>query len=144
MDDLATLGYERATASSSMPLPETMRIVGSQMYVLTYLHPAGLVGYIYVMESTPPSERSFRYLEQQGISRKAMSFLIRHGETDVRHRAELKQIVEGFFRAGPAEEALRVSALMGLSDLNRLLSRLKSGRFIEATPLPVFQQSVAH
>jgi pyrroloquinoline quinone (PQQ) biosynthesis protein C len=135
LDDLETLGYSRDAVCRSLPLPETLNLVGSQLYVIEYLDPRALIGYIYVMESMPPGERLFEYLEAAGIPKKAMTFLVRHGEADIVHRRELEAIIEEHFHDAHAREALELSATQGLSNVNRLLERIRSGQFTLSRPL---------
>jgi hypothetical protein len=65
LDDLAVLGYDRTEATQSAPLAETVAMIGSQLYVIDYCSPAGLIGYIYVMESKPPSEFFLSVLHEE-------------------------------------------------------------------------------
>jgi pyrroloquinoline quinone (PQQ) biosynthesis protein C len=135
LDDLETLGYSRLEASQSLPLPETINMIGSQLYVINYLDPKALIGYIYVMESMPPGKDLFEYLEAAGIPRDAMSFLVNHGEADIVHRKELEDLIEENFPDARTQEALVVSATQGLSNLNRLLERVRSGQFTTSQPV---------
>ncbi len=102
LDDLETLGYNRGEVGESLPLPETISMIGSQLYVINYLDPKALIGYVYVMESMPPGKNLFEYLEAAGIPRKAMSFLVNHGDADIVHRQELEayadRVIAGYER----------------------------------------------
>jgi pyrroloquinoline quinone (PQQ) biosynthesis protein C len=135
LDDLAALGYDRAEAANSLPLAETMSMIGSQLYVIDYLHPAGLIGYVYVMESKPPTELFLSVLHEQfGVPRQAMMFLARHGEADIVHREELRDILDTCFADPNARRAALASATLGLSCVVRLFERLRAGEYLDPCP----------
>jgi pyrroloquinoline quinone (PQQ) biosynthesis protein C len=135
LDDLAALGYDRAEAADSTPLAETVAMVGSQLYVIDYLHPAGLIGYIYVMESKPPTELFLSVLHERfGVPREAMNFLARHGEADLVHREELREILDSCFADPHARRAAVASATLGLSCVVRLFERLRLGDYLDPCP----------
>lgn len=135
LDDLAVLGYDRAEAARSMPLAETVAMIGSQLYVIDYLHPAGLIGYVYVMESRPPTEALLTFLHEQfGVPREAMTFLARHGEADLVHREELREILDTCFTDPHARRAAISSATLGLSSVVRLFERLRTGDYLDPCP----------
>jgi len=134
LDDLEHLGYDRREVEASRPLPETINLIGSQLYVINYMHPAGLLGYVYLMESTPPNELSLAFLEAHGIGPRATTFLRRHGETDQRHGRELREMLDLHFKGPRLREAASQSAVIGLSCVNRLLARVKSGNYVDHFP----------
>jgi pyrroloquinoline quinone (PQQ) biosynthesis protein C len=138
LDDLAVLGYDRTEATQSAPLAETVAMIGSQLYVIDYCSPAGLIGYIYVMESKPPSEFFLSVLHEEfGLPREALTFLTRHGDADVRHREELCDILDTCFTDPDARRAAITSATLGLSCVVRLFQRLRSGDYLDSCPAPV-------
>ena len=134
LNDLEKLGYNRLEVEASPPLAETINLVGSQLYVINYLHPAGLLGYVYLMESTPPSKTSLAFLEAYGVKSGAMTFLSRHGQEDQRHRRELRDTLDTHFTEPRIREAAILSAVMGLSNVNRLLARVKRGKYADCFP----------
>jgi heme oxygenase len=135
LNDLAVLGHDRAEAASSLPLAETVSMIGSQLYVIDYLHPAGLIGYVYVMESKPPTELFLSVLHEQfGVPREAMTFLERHGEADIVHRQELREILDTCFSDPNARRAAIASATLGLSCVVRLFERLRTGDYLDPVP----------
>jgi hypothetical protein len=136
LDDLEVLGYDRAQVADSTPLAETVAMVGSQLHIIDFVHPAGLIGYIYVMESKPPAEVFLRLLHEDfGVPREAMTFLSRHGDADVRHRIELCEILDTCFSEPVARRAALAGAALGLSCVVRLLERLRTGDFLDPISL---------
>jgi pyrroloquinoline quinone (PQQ) biosynthesis protein C len=138
LEDLEVLGYDRAAAATSKPLAETIHLIGSQLYVIHYLDPAGLLGYVYVMESMPPRRQALEELSEAfGIPTEAMKFLIRHGEEDVKHKRDLLHALDHFLRDSRQREAALTSAVMGLADVNRMLARIRSGDVARSGPRAV-------
>jgi pyrroloquinoline quinone (PQQ) biosynthesis protein C len=146
LDDLEALGYDRKAVEASVPLAETASLVGRQLYVIEYLHPAGLLGYVYVMESRPPSMRWLSFLRDEvGIPATALTFFERHGDADVRHRVELAEALDRFFTDSRARDAARTSALYAIDGVVGLFERLRSGDFLTLCPTTLpSQQEHAH
>lgn len=141
LEDLEQLGFCTRAASSSPPLAETLNLIGSQLYVIDYLHPIGLLGYIYVMESEPPHLPTLKKLrELYGINERAMKFLITHGDADIQHRDELVHMLDHHVDDDQQRSAILMGATVGLANLTALLARVKSGRYIFATPLALAQR----
>jgi Iron-containing redox enzyme len=136
LNDLEALGYDRTMVRQSEPLAETINLIGSQLYVINYLHPAGLLGYVYLMESRPPDRRMLEAVQECfSISSRAMSFLTRHGEEDIRHRRELKDVLDSCIEGDIEQEATITSAVMGLANINRIMLRIRSGKYNSARPV---------
>jgi len=135
LDDLEHLGVDRRQALASPPLHETINLIGSQLYVITYLHPTGLLGYLYALESRPPTKEYLTLLRKAfDIPPKAMTFLIRHGQEDVEHKRELECMLDNHVVNPQGREAVIISATTGLSNVNRLLARVRSGEYANCLP----------
>ena len=136
LNDLERLGYDRDAVVASQPLAETISMIGSQMYVVNCLRPAGLVGYVYMMESRPPNAGLLRALQETySIPPDAMTFLSRHGETDIGHAQELRHVLNTLIDRDLEGAAAKVSAVLGLACVNRIFMRLRMGRFVATHPL---------
>jgi hypothetical protein len=141
LDDLEHLGINRSQALSTTPLHETINLIGSQLYVITYLHPIGLLGYMYALESQPPTNDLLTFLRETfDIAPEAMSYLIRHAEEDVAHKRELEYMVNNHVLHSREREAVTISATTALADVNRWAARLRSGDY--ATCLPQVHAAV--
>ncbi|GAC1571130.1 MAG: hypothetical protein NVS3B7_00820 [Candidatus Elarobacter sp.] len=135
LDDLGALGYRRAEVMASQPLAETVALVGSQLYVIDFMHPAGLLGYVYVMESKPPTPTWLERIRlEAGVPSEAMTFLARHGEADLVHRRELAEILDAHFADPAARRAALAGATFGLSNVATLFERLRHGDFLLTWP----------
>jgi len=130
LDDLEALGFARRDVLNAVPLSETVSLIGTQLYVIRYLHPLGLFGYIYTMESRPPTKTALRQLRGLGIPSRAMTFLERHGRFDVGHKHELAMVLDEYLTTTVVRSAAIVSATTGLSNINSLLRRICVGDFL--------------
>jgi pyrroloquinoline quinone (PQQ) biosynthesis protein C len=126
LDDLEALGFPRERAEKCLPLQETAILVGTQLYVVNYMNPVGLMGYVYVMESMPPKRQVLRkVVDVYGLPISAMKFLLGHGEADQRHMVEIQQVLDSHVRTEDEIEAVIFSARSALSSLNNLFNRLQ-------------------
>jgi len=64
-----------------------------------------------------------------------MTFLIGHGGADVEHKRELIHVLDTFFIEAHLREAALTSAVIGLSKMNRLLERIRSGNYDNWLPV---------
>jgi hypothetical protein len=55
LEDIEVLGVCRRKALARIPPPAVAALVGSQYYWIQYFHPVALLGFIAVLEGTPPS-----------------------------------------------------------------------------------------
>lgn len=130
VEDLMALGYDPSEVKRSVPLPETIRLIGSQHYVIEYLSPVGLMGYVYVMESMPPRRA---LLDAVGDAYKlsgALKFLYGHGEADQVHMKEIRDILDLIDDPVDASAAV-TSAVLGIQCMVSLCQRLRRGDFVE-------------
>jgi pyrroloquinoline quinone (PQQ) biosynthesis protein C len=135
LDDLERLGFDRDEVVRSEPLSETVDMIGAQLYVMRFMRPAGLLGYVYLMESTPPNATFLRALaDAYGLDPGAMTFLLRHGEADIVHREELSNVLDTLIEPGEETRAVRRSAVLGLAHVNQMIDRLRAGDFLESRP----------
>jgi hypothetical protein len=136
LEDLSALGFSAADVIQSEPLPETIDMIGSQLYVVRYLHPAGLFGYIFFMEGSPPTDRFLEYATSAlGIPSTALKALREHGERDIEHRRELIDVLDDHFTKQSYQRSALISAKMALSNGTRILKRIRSGNFVSVEPI---------
>lgn len=95
LNDLEALGYERERVRRSLPARETIALIGTQLYMLQVLNPIGYLGYIYALESNPPTIESVNALSQRlGIPLTALFTLTEHAKSDPQHLADLNRILD--------------------------------------------------
>jgi len=56
LDDLEALGVSRESVWARQPSPTVAALVGAQYYWIHHHHPVAVLGYIAVLEGTPPDE----------------------------------------------------------------------------------------
>ena len=95
LEDLDVLGFDRHEVLKRIPSASVAALVGAQYYWIQHQHPVALLGYIAVLEGTPPDIEFFeRTADRTGIPRAAFSNLRRHGMLDPRHREELDHALD--------------------------------------------------
>ena len=110
LDDLATLGYDRSEVLRRLPPPSAAALAGAQYYWINHVHPVALLGFIAVLEGTPPDVEFFEATADRiGLPRRAFSNLLLHGKLDPQHRDDLDNTLDAL----PLTEAHH--ALMGVS-----------------------------
>jgi hypothetical protein len=113
LEDLAVLGVDRPTVLARPPSPAVATLVGAQYYWIRHSHPAALVGYMAVLEGSPPSPVAVETLvERTGFDRRAFRALEEHSVVDERHGDEVFALVDGMSPT-PA-----LSAVLGLSGMH--------------------------
>ena len=87
LDDLAVLGVDRASVRQWTPPPSVATLVGAQDHRIAHFHPVALLGYIAVLEGTPPVVEHLESLAARTrMPVEAFSTLIRHARLDPHHR----------------------------------------------------------
>lgn len=110
LEDLEVLGFDRTKILARIPPPSVARLVGSQYYWIRHVHPVALLGFIAVLEGTPPDVEFFEHTADRArLPRAAFSNLLRHGKLDPRHRDDLNNALDTF----PLTE--RDHSLLGVS-----------------------------
>lgn len=110
LDDLETLGYRREEVLKRIPPPAAAALAGAQYYWIRHVHPVALLGFIAVLEGTPPDVKFFESTADRiGVPRRAFSNLLLHGKLDPQHRDDLDHALDAL----PLTEAHH--ALMGVS-----------------------------
>lgn len=110
LEDLEVVGFDRKKILARIPPPSVARLVGSQYYWIRHFHPVALLGFIAVLEGTPPDVTFFEQTaDRTQLPRSAFSNLLRHGKLDPRHRDDLDHALDGF----PLSE--RDHSLLGIS-----------------------------
>lgn len=90
LDDLEELGLSRAEVWSRMPSPTIAALVGAQYYWILHHHPVAVLGFISVLEGTPPDEAQMAsVIERTGLPPKAFRTIIKHARLDPHHRDDL-------------------------------------------------------
>jgi hypothetical protein len=111
LEDLEVLGFDRKKILARIPPPSVARLVGSQYYWIRHFHPVALLGFIAVLEGTPPDVDFFeRTADRAQLPRTAFSNLLRHGKLDPRHRDDLDHALDTFPLTEKHHSLLGISA----------------------------------
>jgi hypothetical protein len=125
LEDLLSLGYSEASVRCSFPLPEVAQLAGAQYYTIFHLHPLGLLGYIYALESAPPNREFLTALTvKYGVPSTALRTLHAHASDDVEHRESLLTLLRSLELDNFQEETIIHSACNALRSLIGILSAL--------------------
>ena len=78
-----------------IPPPSAAALAGAQYYWIRHVHPVALLGFIAVLEGTPPDVDFFEATADRiGVPRKAFSNLLLHGKLDPQHRDDLDRALD--------------------------------------------------
>jgi hypothetical protein len=95
LDDLAILGYRREDILKRIPPPSAAALAGAQYYWIRHVHPVAMLGFIAVLEGTPPDVAFFESTADRiGVPRRAFSNLLLHGKLDPTHRDDLDRALD--------------------------------------------------
>jgi hypothetical protein len=111
LEDLEALGHDRSTVLRRTPSPAVATLVGAQYYWIFHFHPVALLGYIAVLEGTPPvAERVEQVAVRTGVPLTAFSTLLRHARLDPYHRDDLDRALDRLPLTGEHVALLGMSA----------------------------------
>lgn len=121
LEDLQVLGFVRAEILARIPPVSASLLVGAQYYWILHVHPVALLGYIAVLEGTPPDANYFaRVLRRASITERAASNIFRHAKLDPRHRDDLDAALDSLPLTEYHHSLLGISAFQTIEALARV------------------------
>jgi len=121
LDDLETLGYKREEVLKRIPSPSAAALAGAQYYWIRHVHPVALLGFIAVLEGTPPDVEFFEQTADRiGVPRRAFSNLLLHGKLDPQHRDDLDHMLDALPLSEYHHSLMGISAFQTVSLLTRV------------------------
>ncbi len=121
LDDLETLGFRREEVLKRIPPPSAAALAGAQYYWIRHVHPVALLGFIAVLEGTPPDVEFFEQTADRiGVPRRAFSNLLLHGKLDPQHRDDLDRALDGLPLTETHHTLMGVSAFQTIGLLTRV------------------------
>jgi len=121
LEDLEALGFARADILARIPPVSASLLVGAQYYWILHVHPVALLGYIAVLEGTPPDAEYFALvLHRVGIPEAAASNIFRHAKLDPRHRDDLDAALDSLPLTEYHHSLLGISAFQTIEALARV------------------------
>jgi pyrroloquinoline quinone (PQQ) biosynthesis protein C len=125
LNDLRALGADQESVIASSPLPSTVALYANQYYVIEHIHPIGLLGYIYALEtlgSGSGAAMGTRIKTLLGVGDEAVTFLVGHGESDVVHVQKLRALVEEHAQLAAEQVVIRDSAVASYTYYTQMLA----------------------
>jgi hypothetical protein len=117
LEDLEWIDVDRSTVLDRPPSQRVAALVGAQYYWIHHYHPAALLGYMAVLEGTPPSLTSVEQLiESTRFDRRAFRTILEHAVIDNRHGDEVFRLVDELVLSAP------LSNLLGLSGMHSVVA----------------------
>jgi pyrroloquinoline quinone (PQQ) biosynthesis protein C len=107
LEDLEWIGVDRSTVLDRPPSQRVAALVGAQYYWIYHSHPTALLGYMAVLEGTPPSLSTVEQLvERTGFDRRAFRTIMEHAVIDTRHGDEVFRLVDELALSAPLSTLL--------------------------------------
>jgi hypothetical protein len=95
LDDAEVLGIRRRALLERIPKRTALQLVGSQYYWIHHYNPVAMLGYIAVMEGTPPESEFIEDVARRNkLPLEAFSSFLLHAKIDPRHRADLDSLLD--------------------------------------------------
>jgi Iron-containing redox enzyme len=94
LQDLESIGIDRAMVLASIPAGNVAALVGAQYYWVQHHHPVAILGYMIVLESNVPSDALMKDLQMRtGLPKTFFRSYQIHATLDLDHQAELFQLL---------------------------------------------------
>jgi Iron-containing redox enzyme len=117
LEDLKLIGVDRSSVLERPPSHRVAALVGAQYYWIYHYHPAALLGYMAVLEGSPPSLTSIEQLiERTSFDRRAFRTILEHAVIDNCHGEDLFRLVDELALSAP------LSNLLGLSSMHTVVA----------------------
>jgi hypothetical protein len=139
LQDLATIGIGARDVVSLIPSPQVAALVGAQYYWIHHHHPVALLGYVRLLEGSPPSGTHVdRLQEQSGLPGTLFRTYRLHGELDPNHLRELDSFIDSLPLSDDQGTLIWISASHTARMLARCLEEL------ERTPVELRRRGGDH
>lgn len=118
LEDLEALGIARAEVLERIPSPRMAALVGAQYYWVLHHHPVAIIGYLAVLEDSPPSLVFIDQLQAHtGFPDAALRMVREHGRFDPEHRADLDRLVDSLPLSAAHERMIGISLVHTVSGI---------------------------
>jgi len=116
LNDLASIGLSKKTISNRVPPPSIVGMAGAQYYWIFHSHPVAILGYLAVLEGTPPTIAHLDTVQKRsGLPGKAFRMLRHHAEADEQHAADLFSFLDTLPLSDRQQKLVGMSALHTLA-----------------------------
>lgn len=125
LEDLEIAGVPRGDVLDLIPTPRVAALVGAHYYWIRHHHPVALLGYIAVLEGSPPSEAFFEAMRARtGLPDAAFRTMRKHGSLDPEHQRDLDRFLDSLPLTTAHERLLGVSLIHTTSALGGCIREL--------------------
>jgi len=125
LDDLASLGMQRAEVLRRPPSADVAALVGAQYYWIEHYHPVALLGYVALLEGYPPVASEIEDLRQRtGYAPEAFRTLSLHGQLDPRHGEEIYAVLDSLPLTQPQRTVLGMSAIASVQGMTAAVNEV--------------------
>ena len=129
LNDGEVLGIPRRALLERIPKETALHIVGSQYYWIHHYNPVALLGYIAVMEGTPPESEFIKDVARRNkMPLEAFSSFMLHAKIDPKHRADLDLLVDTLPLRNEQLGLIGLSALQTIQYLKAVLADVNSSQ----------------
>ena len=125
LEDLDALGVSPASVISRVPSHHVAAMVGAQYYWMQFSHPVCLLGYIGVVEGSPPRTETLDWLiQQRKIPKTALRTSFIHAKIDPYHKSDLDDLLDGLTLEPKQMELLCLSGISTLCHITSMYGDL--------------------
>ena len=123
LDDAEVLGIDRKLLLERIPKQTAVQMVGSQYYWMYHYQPVSMLGYIAVMEGTPPKAEFIEDVARRNkLPLEAFSSFMLHAKLDPKHRADLDLLLDSLSLSQHQMGLIGLSALQTIQYLKAVLA----------------------
>ena len=123
LDDAEVLGIQRRALLERIPTRTALQLVGSQYYWIYHYNPMAMLGYIAVLEGTPPETEFIKDVARRNkLPLEAFSSFLRHAKIDPGHRADLDLLLDSLPLSKEQLGLIGLSAVQTIQYLTAVLT----------------------
>lgn len=123
LNDAEVLGIQRRALLQRIPKRTALQLVGSQYYWIHHYDPVAMLGYIAVMEGTPPETEFIEDVARRNkLPLEAFSSFLLHAKIDPRHRADLDSLLDILPLSNEQLGLIGLSAMQTIQSLAEVLT----------------------
>lgn len=125
LEDVERLGLDRTVVTGRAPSASIASLVGPQYYWIQHAHPVALMGYIGVLEGSPPVDTAVdRLADRTGFPPEAFRTLREHSSLDPHHLDEFNRTLDELPLTAGQSALVGVSALHTVVSITRLFDEM--------------------
>ncbi len=125
VEDLEVLGVDRSTVARRIARPSVARLIGAQHYWVRHAHPAALLGYLAVLEGSPPTAEGLAGIQERtGVPSAALRTWLLHARLDPGHKADIDALIDALPMTAEQTSLVATSALHTVGALETMVQEL--------------------